>query len=41
MRQFKYSTIQCKQRTPVYEILFYSGIRIGEREALTWDDVYF
>ncbi|WP_087663149.1 site-specific integrase [Enterococcus cecorum] len=41
MEQFKDSTIQCKQRKLVYEILFYSGIRIGELEALTWDDVDF
>lgn len=35
------SSIQIKHRKLVFELLFYTGLRIGELEALSWDNVNF
>ncbi|EAC3180780.1 tyrosine-type recombinase/integrase [Listeria monocytogenes] len=34
-------SIQSQHRKIIYEMLFYTGIRIGELEALTWENVNF
>lgn len=41
MKAFSKNTIQSRHRKLVYEILFYTGIRIGELEALIWSNVNF
>ncbi|MET1995945.1 tyrosine-type recombinase/integrase [Enterococcus faecium] len=41
MRHFKGSSIQNKHRKLVYEMLFYTGLRIGELSALPWRNVNF
>lgn len=39
MRQFKDSSITSKHRKLVFELLFYTGLRIGELSALPWKRV--
>ncbi|EOL43643.1 site-specific integrase [Enterococcus caccae] len=41
MNVFSDNSIQVKHRKLVFELLFYTGLRIGELEALSWDNVNF
>ncbi len=41
MNELKDDKIQTHHRKIVYEMLFYTGIRIGELEALSWSNVDF
>lgn len=41
MAEIPEDSLELKQRKLVYEVLFYTGLRIGELEALTWKQVDF
>ncbi len=41
MEHFPDNTIQNKHRKLIFEILFYTGLRIGELQALPWSNVNF